>query len=391
MATKESVAVLDIGSSKVSVLVGERGVNNTFRITGSGEAEYSGFANGRFYEEDKLYDVLGRAISQAEESVKYKLSEIYVGVPGEFSTSVCRESSISFKSRRRITDVDVNELYESGDIFKTSRDYVVVDKTPVYYMIDDNNRVLKPEGLMASKISGFLCYTLAERKFAVLVHKVLNELGIKDVKFISSVLAESLFLFEEDARDRYVFLIDVGYITTNLAIVRGDGLLYCKTIPLGGGHISADLSECLHIGFREAESLKRKIELSLDVTEDDHYEIISGDQVKSFESIMVHEIVVARLEQLADYIKNCISECPYPYPEYIPVYLTGGGVCYLRGAKEFLSKYLEKPIELAVPSIPQISKPHLSSVYGLLDFALKLQEPAKQQGFFNKILNFFNK
>ena len=106
---------------------------------------------------------------------------------------------------------------------------------------------------------------------------------------------------------------------------------------------------------------------------------------------MVHEIVAARLEQLADYIKNCISECPYPYPEYIPVYLTGGGVCYLRGAKEFLSKYLEKPIELAVPSIPQISKPHLSSVYGLLDFALKLQEPAKQQGFFNKILSFFNK
>ena len=391
MATKESVAVLDIGSSKVSVLVGERGVNNTFRITGSGEAEYSGFANGQFYEEDKLYDVLGRAISQAEESIKYKLTEIYVGVPGEFSTSVCRESAISFKARRKVTELDVEELYESGDIFKTSRDYVVVNKTPVYYMIDDNNRVLKPEGLTASKISGFLCYTLAERKFVVLIHKVLNELGIKDVKFISSVLAESLFLFEEDARDRYVFLIDEGYITTNLAIVRGDGLLYIKTIPLGGGHISADLSECLHIGFREAESLKRKIELSLDVTEDDHYEIISGDQAKSFESIMVHEIVAARLEQLADYIKNCISECPYPYPEYIPVYLTGGGVCYLRGAKEFLAKYLEKPIELAVPSIPQISKPHLSSVYGLLDYALKLQEPAKQTGFFNKILNFFNK
>jgi cell division ATPase FtsA len=55
---KNKAAVLDFGSSKLTAIIGERGVNNTFVIRGSGEAEYAGFSNGEFFESDKLFDAV---------------------------------------------------------------------------------------------------------------------------------------------------------------------------------------------------------------------------------------------------------------------------------------------------------------------------------------------
>ena len=385
MSKRAEAAVLDIGSSKISVLVGEKGINNTFNIKGSGSCEYSGFTGGEFFEPAKLSEVIQTAIKAAESNVKYKIKELFIGVPGEFSTSVCREAAMSFRGRRKVSELDTEELFKSGNIFKSSNEYAVIGKTPVYYMLDDNNRIMKPEGHSAAKLSGFLCYTLAERKFILLLSKILNDFGISDVKFVSSPLAEMLFLFEPETRDRFVFLIDIGYITTNLIIARGDGMLYLKTIPLGGGHISADLSECLKISFNQGEALKRQVELCLDVNDEDIYKITVKDQTISFKSSLVHQIVADRLEEIGNYINQCVKECPYPFPEYIPVSLTGGGICYMRGAREYLSRFLGKAVETAVPPVPQINKPHLSSVYGLLNYAIEQKKPKKPQGLFSKL------
>ena len=381
MAKQIDKTVLDFGSSRISILIGGRGVNNTFVISGSAETEYDGFCDGEFLEPGQLKSKLEQVVLAAEESVKGQISEIYVGVPGEFTTSVCRETVLSFRSRRKITDLDVDELYASGDIFQGNRDYVVVNRTPVYFVLDENNRTLSPVGQSATKLSGFLCYTLAERKFIILITRLLTEIGIRSVKFVSSVLAESLFLFDRESRENYAVLLDVGYITSNLAVVRGDGLLYLKTVPMGGGHITADLTECLHLPFPQAESLKRKVELTLKVSPEDTYQVQDGEQILSFPSEDVHEVVSSRLEDMGLYFKKCLDECPYPFPEYVPVSLTGGGVCYMRGAREYLSQVMGKTVDIVAPNVPQINKPHLSSLYGLLDFALERAEPRKKGGF----------
>ena len=45
---KESTAIIDIGSSTIVALVGEHGVNGTFRILGKGDVSYAGFQNSEF-------------------------------------------------------------------------------------------------------------------------------------------------------------------------------------------------------------------------------------------------------------------------------------------------------------------------------------------------------
>ena len=40
---KKEVAVIDVGSSKVTAIIGERGINKTFLIKGRYSYEYDGF------------------------------------------------------------------------------------------------------------------------------------------------------------------------------------------------------------------------------------------------------------------------------------------------------------------------------------------------------------
>lgn len=379
------MAILDFGSGKIDVLIGERGVNNTICINGMGECDYAGFEGGEWFEPEQLGYAIGHAINNAETNSRTKIKRLYVGVPGEFTTVVCRDVSISLTKKRKVTEADVDMLHEQGDVFDSDPDYTVINIGPVYYTLDDERRLVQPVGLTGNKLSGHISYILAENRFIHFIGKILSEIGIESVEYVSSMLAEDLLLFDDITRDQYVVLIDVGYITTSVAVGRGDGLLGLYNFSLGGGHITGDLAMAFGISFSQAEILKRKVVLSLNASEADVYEITDRDTRIPFPAKTVNEIVMERIKLIASTIEKCLSKCEYDYPDYIPYHLTGGGLSYLKGARDYLSKRLNKPVEIVSPSFPPFSRPHMSTCIGLMDMVLDQQPAVKKKGFFARL------
>ena len=370
---KKEVAILDFGSSKITVLIAERGVNNTFNIKGTGEIEYAGYYEGKFLEPEKVKLAVGLAINNAETTARSRVTKIYVGVPGEFLTVACREAQITFPKKKKINDSDIAELFFAGDVFKKNPTHTVINNTPIYFTLDDNRRVIEPRGMVSTKLGGYISYTLAENNFLDFVEAMLDDLGIRSTKYISSPLAESLLLFEPEIRDRYAILVDCGHISTNVMLVRGDGQLFLNSFSMGGGHITGDLSQCLKISFYQAESLKRKVVLSLLADESDFYEVASKDYMIPFSAKTTNEIVSERINLIATFILKCFSRCEYDFPDYIPVYLTGGGLSYIKGARDYLSKRLGRKVEVVSPPVPGLNRPHFSTALGVLDIALDLE------------------
>lgn len=370
---KKEVAVLDFGSSKVTVLIAERGVNGTFNIKGTGEVEYAGFYEGEFLEPEKVSLAVGLAINNAETTARSRITKLYVGVPGEFTTVVCKDAVINFPKKKKITDDDINQLFFIGNIYKKHPTHTVINNTPIYFTLDDNRRIIEPRGLQTTRLGGLISYSLAETNFLDFVENMLQDLGIRSSQYISSTLAESLFLFEPEIRDRYALLVDCGHITTNVMLVRGDGLLFQNSFSIGGGHITGDLSQCLKITFYQAESLKRKIVLSLLADETDYYEVAGKDYMMPFSAKTANEIVTERVDIIVSYILKCFARCEYDFPEYIPVYLTGGGLCYIKGVRDYLSKKIGRKVEVVSPPIPQLNRPHFSTPLGVLDIALDVE------------------
>lgn len=367
---KRQVAILDFGSSKITVLIAERGVNGMFNIKGTGEIEYAGFMEGEFIEPEKVRMAVGLAISNAEQTAGSKITSLYIGVPGEFTIVVCRESSVNFAKRKKITDLDITQMFNIGNIYKNHPTHTVINNTPIYFTLDDNRRIIEPRGLASTRLSGFVSYVLAENNFLDFVEDIVSDLGIRETEYVSSTLAESLFLFEPEIRDRYAILVDCGHISTNVMLIRGDGLLFLNSFSMGGGHITGDLSQCLKISFSQAEALKRKIVLSLSTDDSDYYEVAGKDYLVPFSAKAANEIVMARIDSIASFILKCFSRCEYDFPDYIPVHLTGGGLSYIKGARDYLSKKIGRKVDIVAPPIPQLNRPHFSTSLGVLDIAL---------------------
>lgn len=380
----QETAVMDIGSSKITVLVGRRGVNNTICIVGTGESEYAGYEDGEWFQPDELINAVARAVSRAQTDSHVKIRHLYIGVPGQFTATQCKEVSMSLGRRRKVTDDDVDELYELGDTFDGDPNYKLINTQPIYFTLEDDRKLIQPVGMTASRLSGYISYILAERRFIQTFDRIMNELGIDSHEYVSSVLAESLFLFDDFVRDRYAVLIDVGYIVTDVVVARGDGILRQFSIPIGGGHITKDLRDDLDIRFSLAEKLKRKAVLNLEFGEDDTYEVSIKDRKKSFSARAVNDIVTVKINKIARTVNNCLMSCDLP--SSTTYWLTGGGVSYITGARDYLSKRMDRRIDIAAPRLPQYNKPHLSSVLGLLDMVLDdEEEPTAKKGFFARL------
>ena len=368
------VSVIDIGSSCITVLTGSRGVNNTFKIKGKGTADYAGFENGEFLEPEKLKMAIALAVANCETSSGEKINQIYVGVPGEFVSVVAKDCAVSFGRRKKITQEDVTRLYNEGNTFKKHPTHTVINHSPIYFTIEDGRRVIDPRGMVASKLSALVSFSLAENNFLDFIDSILDELSIKSSYYVNSCLAECLHLFEPETRDKYVLLVDCGYITTNVMLARGDGLLYLSNFSMGGGYITADLSQCLKISFTEAESLKHKAVISWNASPEDTYEVQSKEFVVPYSAKDTNEIIKGRLDMIIKYIGKAIDNCMFDFPEYIPIYLTGGGVCYLQGVKNYFAKRLGRKIEIAKPNLPHITRPDSSTEIGLLDVCIDIED-----------------
>ncbi len=379
----EEIAIMDIGSLKITVMVGSRGVNNTINVRGIGECEYAGYEDGEWYRPDELVNAVGRAISLAQSDAHIKIRHIYVGVPGQFTVTQCKEVAKSLGRKRRIVEADVDELFAQGDTFEDSPEYVLINSQPVFYTLGDDRKLIQPVGMAASRISGFVSYVLAEKSFTDRFDRILNELGIESHEYVSTVLAESLYLFDDFVRDRYAVLIDVGYIVTDVIVARGDGVLRQFSMPFGGGHIAKELRDAFGIRFSLAEKLKRKVVLNLEFAESDTYDIMAKDRAMSYPAKLVNDIVKFKLDKLARTIGSCLMSCDIP--SSASYYLTGGGVSYMNGARDYLSKKLDRHIEIAKPKQPQYNKPHLSTTFGLMDMVLGSDGPSNKKGFFARL------
>ena len=376
----QEAAILDIGSSRITAMIGRRGVNNTINVLGRGECEYPGYEDGEFYRPEELVNVVFKAVSAAETDANMKIRHLYIGVPGQFSVTQCKDVTMSLGKRRRITDEDVDKLLSSGADFSDAGDFELINSQPVYFTLGDERKLIQPVGMTAMRISGYVSYMLAESGFTDMFRRIAADIGIDSVDFVSSLLAETLFLFDDVVRDRYAVLVDVGYITTDIAVARGDGIVRQFGFSMGGGHLAQDLHDDLSVRFSLAETLKRKIVLNLEFSPDDTYDIPVKERIMSLPATQVNDVAYACLNKLAKTINKCLASCDLPPTATYG--LTGGGISYIIGAVDYLSRKTDRQFDIVVPDIPQLNKPHMSSAVSLMDMVLGAAAPTAKKGFF---------
>ncbi|MDR3263004.1 MAG: pilus assembly protein PilM [Clostridiales bacterium] len=384
MPKNNEIAVLDIGSEKIRAAVAEKNNRSNIFVRGVGEAEYSGFYNGEWLDPSEIRQAVVSAVNRAEASSGRTIKKIFIGVPSEFSYSVCKEPALYFGKQKKITNDEIALLFKKGDRFQDDDLFETVNISPVYFLLTDNKRIIEPRGLMSEQLRALVSYVRCLRSFIEQFEAIFSALDI-ETEFVSSVWAEIMYLFEPEQRDHYILFADIGYITSSLAILRGDGILHLASFSLGGGNVTADISEVFSLPFGNAEKLKSGVDLTRSY--DTGINVADNIPLKA-----LNDIVSARLEDFADIINACIKKSTYDCPSHISLFLTGGGLSYIKGVKEFLSELTDRNIEIIAPNVPNFDKPHFSSLFGLINIAggntpdeNDKDSGVSKKGFLNKI------
>ena len=380
---RRSVAVLDVASSAVTVLIGERGVNNTFVFKGVHTEKYDGFADAEFFDVKDLQRAVFTALSETERSCSDRIKELYVGVPGEFCKVLTRRYSISFQSKRKVTPFDLNALFEQG-LTDASQGWSLIRRAAVYYVTSDNRRTIDPVGMISDSLEGYLSYFLAdERRFLEVLGNMLAEYGVKKVTYLPVSLAEALYLIPSEKRDEGAILLDIGYMSMTFSVVCGNGILYQSACSAGGGHVAAHVYGEGEDGipFHVIEAMMAKVNLSSRDAGDSVIEYIDSDHTYSMPVQTLKERIKDGLDLICEVINKCLELYKDRSFDAKPILLTGGGITGLRGAREHLSGRLNKVVEIVVPNLPYYNKAAQSSLLSLLDMALTVK---RENSFFYK-------
>jgi len=368
---KECVTVVEIGSSKLSCIVAQRGVNGIFNIKAKAVVEYAGFFEGEFIEKSFLEDAVKSLFAQIQSIYKKKIEKIYVGVPAEFSKVVSAKEQLIFKFKRAVKDSDIQTLSENASSKIDVEGMEVLSINPIYFTLDDSRKTTEPLKIKASKISAELSVILAQSSFIQTFNKIWTRIGIEQVEYISEALCEAMLILEKEERERTCIVIDVGARSTSVAFVKGDGLTNLTSFSMGGSYVTSDLSEACGIAYNDARNLKKQIVLSLKGGDNDFYELVTlGGRIVKIPLNFANEVVCYRLELIAKTVNECIRLFAKEYVPYYPIYLCGAGVSKIKGGKDFFAKCIGRNITYGVPPIPAMDKPENASMLGLVSAAL---------------------
>ena len=366
------VTVIEIGSSKLSCMIAERGVNNTFNVKAKASVDYAGFLEGDFIEKAYLDDAVMTLFSQITSIYKKKIKKVYVGVPAEFSKVVTSTCQLNFKNRHTISQKDIDTIFAKVSEQRYAEDMDIISVNTISYTLDETKNIQNPLKQKCYFISCELSLVLAQSSFIKLFNKIWSKLGIEQVEYLSEPLAEGIFILEEEERERNCIVIDVGARSTSVAFIKGNAMTNLTSFSMGGSYITSDLTEACGIGYPEARNLKKQIVLSLKGDKDDTYELPTlGGKILKLPLNFVNEAVCYRIGLIASTVNECIRVFAKEYMPYYPIYLCGAGLTKIKGGKDYLAKCLNRNVSYGRPPIPGMDKPELASILGLVNSALR--------------------
>lgn len=387
----ESIAILDVRSYELTFFLGQKGVNGTFAFSGTHTEEYEGCSTTGLFDEESFRRAVVAAVTSVRQNYEGVIGEIYVGVPSPFISVQTKGHTLSFPSKRKISSQDIDALYHSGlnDLLPAGE---CIRYSNMYLTLGDNRKYFSASdlyGVPTTLLKGALCYYFLDEKFSELTSSVLGNLGFEKVKFLPSTLAQALYLLPEKRREGYAFLLDVGFLTSSVSVVYGNGIVHEETFDCGQATILVSLMEQLGIEYAVAEEILSTVNVSGgSVPREVTWTSEEGDL--SFSVQTINEIVKCGLDVLCENVERFFAK---HYKEKSatafavnPISVTGEGLMGVAGATEHISKRLNRMTETVCPDLPYYDKPAFSSRIALLNMAVS---DRKKQGFLQRIFNNF--
>ena len=323
MAAKEFIVAIELGSSKMTGIAGQKNLDGSITILAVVKEDSSSFIRkGYVYNIDKTAQCLTNIIKKLESLLKTEILQVYVGVGGQSIRSVRNVVTKDLPAETRVTQDMVIELMDSNRNMKY-QDQEILDAATQEYKVDSQQQI-DPVGIQASHLEGNFLNILGRKTFYRNLNKCFEVAGINVAEMYLAPLALADSVLTEAEKRSGCALVDIGSDTTTVSVYSKNILRHLAVIPLGSNNITKDIAT-LQMEESDAEKMKLKYGSAFtdnnDIDNNLKYSIDAERQVESRKFI---EIVEGRLEEI---IENVWYQIPSDYYDKLlgGIILTGGG------------------------------------------------------------------
>ncbi|MBT2641179.1 cell division protein FtsA [Bacillus sp. ISL-41] len=373
MNSNDIYVSLDIGTSSVKVIIGEM-VNDTLNIIGVGNVKSEGLRKGSIVDIDETVHSIKRAIEQAERMIGLKINQVIVGVTGNHVSLLPCHGVVAVSSdNREITNEDVARVIDAAQVVSIPPEREIIDVIPKQFIVDGLDEINDPRGMIGVRLEMEGTIITGSKTILHNTLRCVERAGLEIVDIGLQPLAAGAFALSKDEKNMGVAMIDIGGGSSTVAVFENGHLRGTSVIPVGGDHITKDLSIGLRTTTEEADKLKLKHGHAFydHASEEEVFEvsIIGSDQQQQFNQLEVADIIEARMEEIFSLVQD---ELKHMNIRDLPGgFVLTGGTANMQGVLELAQDIFQSRIRIAIPDYIGVREPHYTTAVGLIQFAYK--------------------
>lgn len=381
---REAVLVaIDVGTSKVVALIGEKTSDGSLNILGKGVPSSSGLKKGVVINIDQTVASIRSAIEQAERLSGYHLESAFVAVGGSHVESQNTKGAVAVSGpRKEVSHEDVLRATEVARAVSIPSNREILHVLHRAFVVDGQEGVNDPVGMSAVRLEVETHIVHASATAVQNLSKCVHQAGVRIDECVASPLAAADAVLSDNEKDLGVAVADIGAGTTGLAIFLDGSPFHTAVLPIGGNNVTNDLAIGLKTSLQVAEDLKIRhgtCDLAAVAPEElITVETLGEGQSRTVQRAEIAAIIEARMRELYEKIGEEIAAAGHGGVLPAGLVLTGGAA-QLAGAAELGREVLEMPVRVAWPTgvgglSDHLLTPAFATSIGLLRWASRAIE-----------------
>jgi cell division protein FtsA len=343
------IGAVEIGTSKVTVLIGEH-TGRELAIIGRGECTSRGVMKGTVVDYKAASDCTHSALEQAERDAGEKIDFVFLAQTGSHLEGFYNEASVNVKASDNMIDSgDIRTVCDLAKSKELPSGRMVVHNIRRPFRVDGRLVPGSPENLVGQRLEvGYWTVHGQEQRLADNIH-VIRGFNLEVRELVLSSLASGHMVTSPEERQHGVLSIDIGAGTTDFALYRDGAPHTTGVLPVGGSHLTNDLSIGLRLTEGQAEKLKLRFGRATVQTKDKAQKVwLDGNFAigdRQFPQLAIEQITSARTWELLEVVKKKLGNAFSPETCAAGVVLTGG-TARLGGVAEAAAKIFGVPAHL---------------------------------------------
>jgi cell division protein FtsA len=398
MASNDLMVGLEIGTSKICVVVGEARLDGTTKILGVGQAPSRGVRKGEVVDFETAMKCVLEALSDAETKSDVMIKGVYVGVTGAHIQSFNNRGCVILPDDHdEIDEQDIEDVKINAREVSIPAQNAFLHSIIQHYHVDGQDGVLSPVGMLGHKLEADFHIIHGVRTRIQNTIRCVKELPLEVEDVVFNPLASAQVVLSQQQKNMGALVIDIGGGTTDFILYVDGAVKQSGTLGIGGDHITNDISMGLRIPMARAEKLKidegsvilgNCLPGETVVLKDD-----SGFAGKEVERETLNTIIHLRVRETLELLRRTLEEEAFINFIGEGIFITGG-CSLIRGIDNLAEEIFEIPARVAHAQTMSgltsaFQNPQFSTAIGLIKYAQAVQAERPQRRGFSRIFSRF--